>query len=96
MKIFSLRASVFLYVFLIGGCQHLRVQLDERASSKTIVLFDGSSLDDWKATDFAGKGEISIDENGSLILEMGAELSSQEQPGFCLFFDQVAMKNSIN
>ena len=81
MKIFFLRASIFLYVFLIGGCQHLRVQLDERASSKTIVLFDGSSLDDWKATDFAGKGEISIDENGSLILEMGAELSGVHWQG---------------
>jgi len=81
MKIFFLRASIFLYVFLIGGCQNLRVQLDERASSKTIVLFDGSSLDDWKATDFAGKGEISIDENGSLILEMGAELSGVHWQG---------------
>ncbi len=38
-------------------------------------LFDGSSLENWQSTDYAGKGEILIDENGSLVLEMGAELS---------------------
>ena len=44
-------------------------------------LFDGSSLDDWEPTDFAGKGEIMIDANGSLVLEMGAELSGVHWKG---------------
>ena len=44
-------------------------------------LFDGSSLDDWEPTDFAGKGEIRIDANGSLVLEMGAELSGVHWKG---------------
>ena len=38
-------------------------------------LFDGTNLDDWQKTDYAGKGDIRIDDNGSLVLEMGAELS---------------------
>ena len=45
------------------------------------MLFDGKSLDNWEKTDFAGKGEIFIDENGSLVLEMGAELSGLHWKG---------------
>ena len=44
-------------------------------------LFDGSSLEDWAATDYAGKGNILIDSNGSLVLEMGAELSGVHWKG---------------
>ncbi len=44
-------------------------------SSSIIHLFDGTSLDDWLITDYAGRGEIEIDSNGSLILGMGAELT---------------------
>ena len=47
-------------------------------------LFNGSSLDHWKQTDFAGKGEVVIDENGSLVLEMGAELSGIHWTGEAL------------
>ena len=47
----------------------------EEKSSSIIHLFDGSSLDNWLITDYAGRGEIEIDSNGSLILEMGAELT---------------------
>ena len=46
-----------------------------------ITLFDGSDLDDWERTDFAGKGEVQIDENGSMVLEMGAELSGVHWKG---------------
>jgi hypothetical protein len=49
--------------------------------SKEIILFDGTSLDNWERTDFAGKGEILIDKNGSLVLEMGAELSGVHWKG---------------
>lgn len=37
-------------------------------------LFDGKSLDGWKATDFAGHGEVAV-KNGQLRLEMGAMLT---------------------
>jgi hypothetical protein len=46
-----------------------------------ITLFDGTDLDNWERTDFAGKGEVQIDENGSLVLEMGAELSGVHWKG---------------
>ena len=46
-----------------------------------VTLFDGSDLDNWERTDFAGKGEVQIDENGSLVLEMGAELSGVHWKG---------------
>ena len=57
--IFPLTIGVTL--LFISGC------------NRDIVLFDGTSLDNWERTDFAGKGEVLIDENGSLVLEMGAE-----------------------
>jgi hypothetical protein len=46
-----------------------------------ITLFDGKNLDNWERTDFAGKGEVRIDENGSMVLEMGAELSGVHWKG---------------
>lgn len=35
-----------------------------------IVLFDGKTLKGWKATDFAGKGEVRV-EDGLMVLEQG-------------------------
>ena len=46
-----------------------------------LTLFDGKNLDNWERTDFAGKGEVRIDENGSMVLEMGAELSGVHWKG---------------
>ena len=65
--IFTLTIGVTL--LFISGC------------NRDIVLFDGTSLDNWERTDFAGKGEVLIDENGSLVLEMGAELSGVHWKG---------------
>ena len=75
MKLIFFLLRMLLFVFLFGGCQHFPESYNKQDSADTIILFDGSSLSNWKATDFAGKGEISIDQNGSLFLEMGAELS---------------------
>ncbi len=44
-------------------------------SSPLRILFDGSSLDDWEATDFAGRGEVRLDGNESVVLEMGIALT---------------------
>ena len=39
------------------------------------ILFDGSSLDHWAITDYAGHGEVSLDGNGSVVLEFGIALT---------------------
>ena len=64
-------------LFISGCCTYMPFLQD----SKEIILFDGTSLDNWERTDFAGKGEILIDKNGSLVLEMGAELSGVHWKG---------------
>ena len=38
------------------------------------VLFDGTSLEGWRVTDFAGHGEVEV-EKGQIILRMGAMLT---------------------
>jgi hypothetical protein len=37
-------------------------------------LFDGKSLEGWKATDFAGAGEVKV-EKGQIVMEMGDTLT---------------------
>ncbi|OUU26666.1 MAG: hypothetical protein CBC04_04645 [Verrucomicrobia bacterium TMED44] len=72
----------FLYSLLLFiGCQGIKQTASSPRNSVEIVLFDGKDLDDWEITDFAGKGEIFIDENESLVLEMGAELSGLHWKG---------------
>ena len=39
-------------------------------ASGGISLFDGQSLKGWRVTDFAGRGDVRVD-NGAIILEMG-------------------------
>ena len=69
MKSFIFPLTIGTAMLFLSGC------------SRNIVLFDGTSLDNWERTDFAGKGDIRIDENGSLVLEMGAELSGVHWKG---------------
>lgn len=65
----AIKLSVALALLFVLGCQ------------RQITLFDGKNLDNWERTDFAGKGDVRIDENGSLVLEMGAELSGVRWKG---------------
>ena len=74
-------AGVVSSLFLFSSCQGLKVNQAPVPSDADIILFDGKSLDNWQPTDFAGKGEIFIDDNGSLVLEMGAELSGLHWKG---------------
>ena len=69
MNTTALKLSVALALLFVFGCQ------------RHMTLFDGKNLDNWERTDFAGKGEVRIDENGSLVLEMGAELSGVRWKG---------------
>ena len=65
----AIKLSAALALLFVLGCQ------------RQITLFDGKNLDNWERTDFAGKGDVRIDENGSLVLEMGAELSGVHWKG---------------
>jgi len=65
----AIKLSLVLALLFVLGCQ------------RQIILFDGKNLDNWERTDFAGKGDVRIDENGSLVLEMGAELSGVRWKG---------------
>ena len=38
------------------------------------ILFDGKTLEGWKVTDFAGRGEVNV-ENGRLMLHSGVMLT---------------------
>jgi len=53
----------------------------ESEANKWVSLFDGKKLGQWAETDFSGKGEVSIDENGSLVLGMGIELTGVHWTG---------------
>ncbi|MEK9633847.1 MAG: DUF1080 domain-containing protein [Opitutae bacterium] len=65
----AIKLLAALALLFVLGCQ------------RQITLFDGKNLDNWERTDFAGKGDVRIDENGSLVLEMGAELSGVRWKG---------------
>jgi hypothetical protein len=62
-----------ILVFAVCSSAQPPVQTD--AKMQELTLFNGTSLDNWSKTDYAGKGEIFIDNNQALVLEMGATLS---------------------
>jgi hypothetical protein len=55
---------LILTLFFSIGCQ----------SSRQVSLFNGSSLEPWRITDFGGQGNVYI-KNGSIFLEMGNNLT---------------------
>ena len=67
LKCFLLFA--FLTIFLIFAESSGGSRNNEK------ILFDGSSLDHWAITDYAGHGEVSLDGNGSVVLEFGIALT---------------------
>lgn len=48
--------------------------MGQEPSNDVVSLFDGKSLEGWKATDYGGQGEVSI-EDGYIRLEMGSDLT---------------------
>jgi|TARA_Y200000002_G_C22590767_1_gene625113 hypothetical protein len=70
----------FAYL-LFSSCQVIKLNNSPTLDDSEIILFNGKSLDQWERTDFAGKGEIFINEKGNLVLEMGAELSGLHWKG---------------
>ena len=75
----------FLLIFgLSSGCITNTTNSAEgkgSAGKEWKFVFDGKTLGDWKVTDYAGRGEVSFDENGSLVLGMGIELTGVHLPG---------------
>lgn len=67
---FSLTSILFFAV-----CSSAQPPVQTDAKRQELTLFNGTSLDNWSKTDYAGKGEIFIDNNQTLVMEMGATLS---------------------
>jgi hypothetical protein len=63
--------SVLAFVVAMAACA---APPDNPWSKDWTPLFDGKSLDHWKVTDFAGHGDVTID-NGQIKIVMGADLS---------------------
>jgi hypothetical protein len=74
------KIMVAAFVLLISSCQSAILPNSQPLVEK-IYLFNGLDLTNWEKTDYAGKGEVRVDDNGSLILEMGAELSGVHWKG---------------
>jgi hypothetical protein len=52
------------------------------------ILFDGKSLNNWTVTDYAGRGEVWLDGNGSACMEFGIALTGMHWSG-----DELPNKN---
>ena len=51
------------------------VLVAEAAISAEEILLDGKTLRNWQITDYAGHGEVTLDGNGSAVLEFGVALT---------------------
>lgn len=72
--LFRCTVLIFGSLFLFS-CESQKLIKSSQSNEDIKWLFNGSDLDNWYKTDYAGKGDIRIDDNGSLVLEMGSELS---------------------
>ena len=72
--LFRCTVLIFGSLFLFS-CESQKLINSSQSNEDIKWLFNGSDLDNWYKTDYAGKGDIRIDDNGSLVLEMGSELS---------------------
>ena len=84
LKELQLSLLITILALTLGACVATKQKTSKSPKESEIILFDGKSLDSWEKTDFAGKGEIFIDKNGNLVLEMGAELSGLHWKGEAL------------
>jgi hypothetical protein len=68
--IFIRRALVLMLLLALVGS----VSAQEPKNSGWEVLFNGTSLEGWKVTDFGGEGEVSVD-NGQIVMRMGQPMT---------------------
>ena len=72
---------------LLNGCCTKMPDTGKPASTSKpdkdgwISLFDGKTLGQWAETDFSGKGEVSVDKKGNLVIGMGIELTGVHWTG---------------
>jgi hypothetical protein len=66
----SFAGAVLLATALFAGQE----AKDKPAKSDTVPLFDGKTLDGWKATDFSRHGEVKV-EDGAILLEPGRSMT---------------------
>jgi hypothetical protein len=65
-------AAIFVFLTNLAAAQ---IQKDSPSvKSKSVILFDGKSLDGWKKTDFVNSGEVKI-EDGSIVMSAGREMT---------------------
>lgn len=67
-----IKSSLCLFISVLG-CLANETLHELEVSRK--ILFDGQSLENWEVTDFAGRGEVGLDGNGSAMLEFGIALT---------------------
>jgi len=65
-----------LVVFCFSGCAEPEtgIAMAEEIPGWT-NLFDGESLDGWEKTNFGGQGDVSVSDDGSIILNWGETLT---------------------
>ena len=67
-----IKSSLCFFISVLG-CLANETPQEMEVSRK--ILFDGQSLENWEITDFAGRGEVGLDGNGSAMLEFGIALT---------------------
>ena len=67
-----IKSSLCFFISVLG-CLANETPQELEVSRK--ILFDGQSLENWEITDFAGRGEVGLDGNGSAMLEFGIALT---------------------
>ena len=83
MKLIKLRhpylslAVMLLTNFLIGCSVVEKAKNGPDDLTSKVILFDGSGLANWVHTDFAGKGNIFINEKKHLVIDRIFHLTSQ-------------------
>ena len=70
---------------LLYGCFTISQETGDNSSGNQpdgwVSLFDGKKLGKWAETDFSGKGGVSVDKDGNLVLGMGIELTGVHWTG---------------
>jgi hypothetical protein len=65
-------ATIFVFLANLAAAQTPKDR--PSVKSKSVILFDGKSLDGWKKTDFVHSGEVKV-EDGSIVMSVGREMT---------------------